>query len=371
MEKKEVCIISTYPEKGSMNIGDALIANSVQNILFDECGDETQLSCNTVWRADEWENVKNIIERSDLIVFACLAIRNNLKGDIYPYIEEIISLNKNVLVLSAGTSLGHSSSGYRLRCRGDDLAVLKWLNDNSLAFSTRAVLSQLFCEENYLDNATHSGDIAFYDKRFDERRFSKINKVSRIVVSDPHREKLFLPVFYKLVEELRRVFPGASIDVNLHSRNDLIKRQGEEAGLRVNEIYRNPESGLDSYDQYDLHVGFRVHGHVSMLKRRRPSYLIEQDGRGRDYGLTLNRRMSVEAVIQTIEEEGPAKGLIKKVLNKKTKKKVVSLACVDEIMAMISSDYKTGFIKFSGFEDEILDYNRNHKELIEYVLGEI
>ena len=34
------------------------------------------------------------------------------------------------------------------------------------------------------------------------------------------------------------------------------------------------------YDESDIHIGYRVHGHLRFLAARKPSVLLEEDGRG-------------------------------------------------------------------------------------------
>ena len=37
---------------------------------------------------------------------------------------------------------------------------------------------------------------------------------------------------------------------------------------------------ISFYKEFDLHIGYRVHGHLDFLSRRKPSLLINEDGRG-------------------------------------------------------------------------------------------
>lgn len=40
---------------------------------------------------------------------------------------------------------------------------------------------------------------------------------------------------------------------------------------------------MDVYDDMDLHIGYRLHGHISFLRRRKPPVLLVEDARS--YGL--------------------------------------------------------------------------------------
>jgi len=37
---------------------------------------------------------------------------------------------------------------------------------------------------------------------------------------------------------------------------------------------------ISFYDDCDLHVGYRVHAHLYFISKRKPSYLVSEDGRG-------------------------------------------------------------------------------------------
>src|SRR5690606_35139314 len=139
-------------------------------------------------------------------------------------------------------------------------------------------------------NSVFAGDVAFYEPRFDGRTFRAMEQVSRIAVSDPHYSPEYKDSFLYLIASLRRLLPGAEIDLLIHGKNEEVLPMAEEAGIRAIEIYK--EGGLNHYDDYDLHAGYRIHGHVSALSRRIPSYLLEQDDRGTDYGATFSRRIS-------------------------------------------------------------------------------
>ena len=55
-------------------------------------------------------------------------------------------------------------------------------------------------------------------------------------------------------------------------------------GLGFSELHLYGDvTNLDVYDDMDLHIGYRLHGHISFLRRRKPSVLLVEDARS--YGL--------------------------------------------------------------------------------------
>ena len=154
------------------------------------------------------------------------------------------------------------------------------------------------------------------------------------------------------------MFPNAEIDVLLHGINPIIEQHCSKQAIRCLKIYEDKEKGLDIYDNYDLHVGFRIHAHVSALSRRKYSYLLEQDGRGNDYGLTIERKLSVNSFVQRAESSSKIDKLYKRLLNIiGLELRFVDDASVDFILSVIRTDYKNSFAKFDNLERQILSFN--------------
>lgn len=347
-------IISTYPELGSKNIGDALIEKSTVEAIRQIKGDNSEFE--VIWRQENWDTVKNKLLSSDAVIFACLAIRKNMFST-YTYINELIDSNIPIGIISAGTALNMNSNLDNLfDFPSEDLTILKQLNDQSIFFTSRGYLSQRFCTANNLDKVVFSGDISFLDERFKNIKFENNFRIKRIAISDPHYGKSFLKSLNLLIENLKIIFPNSKIDVLLHGVNKDIEDFCQTNKIGCNKIYLDKKNGLDAYNLYDLHVGYRIHGHVSALLRRIPSYLLEQDGRGCDYGLTIDRKISVSSFYKP--ETNKLKTLLNKLfhLNLKTSK-TVPLHPVHQLISIISEDAKTGFKKFINLENQLLSFN--------------
>lgn len=357
---KKYTIVSTFPAHGSQNIGDALITKATKDLIRSVKGED--VCFNIVWRAEKWENIEKGVLESDAVIFACLAIRENMESNTYPFINQIISSNIPYAILSAGTSLNINELEYPLKLRDDSIKFLKKLSDKALIFTTRGLLTQQFCLDNNLNNSIFTGDIAFHDSRFENRKFSKLSEVKRIVISDPHYSNLYLDGFIQLIRNISTLFPQATIAIHIHGKNPIIENYCKTHNVNYQLIYEDIEGGLDLYDDYDLHVGFRVHGHVSMLKRRKPSYLLEQDGRGHDYGLSLNVNSSYPCFNPIMSQASK----INKVLTKFFPKNysMEHVYSVNIITTMIKEDINSDFAKFLCLEDQIREFVNKLKEVV-------
>lgn len=348
-------IISTYPAEGSQNIGDKLITTSTISAIKSIKGEECIIE--VVWKRADWDEVKNTVLDSDAIIFACLAIRNNIERE-YPYIKNILDSKIPIGVMAAGTSLEMNNQSQSLfETDIQTIEILKRLNEESLFFTSRGVLTQMFCNYHGLDKTIFSGDIAFFDQRFKDRKFSVQENISEIAISDPHYAKFNLKSLDLLIAQLRKAFPDANISCVLHGKNRVVENYCEVNKIHLIKIFEKPNNGLDVYDEFDLHVGYRVHAHVSTLLRRNISYLLEQDGRGADYGLSINRKCTVENFF-TNKFDPSVKNIIKKIIGRSSvADKRINLDPVFRIVSMIRKDKSQSFDKFLKLEDEILEFN--------------
>ncbi len=359
---KKYTIITTYPEHKSNNIGDWLITKSTIECIKAVKGED--IDFNIIWREANWEDIKDSINNSDAIIIATLALAGKSIFNTYPFIKNIISLNKPIGVISASTPLksNNQDSGLKNEWFGnlneETKFILEQLNDKSLFFTTRAYLTQEFYHRNKLKNVYFSGDIAFYNKRFENRVFEKKTEIKQIAVSDPHMPYTFGNSFKKLVFHLKEMFPSAEITILLHSKSPKIEELCTKNDFNYKKIFEDKENGLDQYENFDLHVGYRIHGHVSALSRRIPSYLIEQDGRGADYGLTFDKNISIPGFPIKTRIRYNFKNIVRLILNKKLSYKTRdNLEAIDKLVAIIRQDSLKGFSKFIGYEQQILLFN--------------
>jgi hypothetical protein len=101
-----------------------------------------------------------------------------------------------------------------------------------------------------------------------------------------------------------------------------------------------------------------VHAHVSALKRRKYSYLLEQDGRGNDYGITIEKKLSVNNFYPKKGKVSKFRLLIKRLfLNYDEFELIADPISVNFLIAMLDQDFKCGFEKFLGLEKQISHFN--------------
>lgn len=369
-------IITTFPNEGTKNIGDKLIEVSTKKIIEDLKG-----SCQfiTFWRQDDLNAHLAEINSADAIIFACLAIRQDMFPHTYKLIDNLEKITIPMIVLSSGTSFLASSLendpfATHINYAKEDKKKLLYIASQWDTFSCRGEITYNNLKSIGIKNAVMTGDVAFYDPRFDKLTFKENKSINAIAVSTPHYPELYAKHFYTLIQKLRLKYNTAKITIFVHGESTWIDEK-KVFGLQCNieNIYKHDISSLDKYSDYDMHVGYRVHAHVSALKRRIPSYLFAIDGRAYDYGYTLHTGTIFKAWKISSKFYDLIKFkliyLVKKIIGKRTQNASLPIAVnyevLDYVIDLIGRDQSEGFTRFIGFETEILKINKRLKIFLE------
>jgi hypothetical protein len=80
--------------------------------------------------------------------------------------------------------------------------------------------------------------------------------------------------FHRGLDTSDALIPAADVENNCY-----IAERADALGFDVIDV-TGDASKLDFYDECTLHVGYRLHAHLHFLSARKPSLLIEEDGRG-------------------------------------------------------------------------------------------
>lgn len=352
----KICLVSTYPEHKSRNVGDRLITVTTERLIRDVCG--VDVGFTRVFCGSGWDDIKATVLAADFVLFACLSARRRMEA-IYPAGLEIIRSGVPFGAIASGTSANMNATTISAATEFTDssLAFLREFDRKAQFFTSRGVISQYLLRDAGCENVRFGGDVCFYDPRFDARVFRPVERVRRIAVSDPHHSIRYRKSFATLCHGLRRLFPKAEIDLLMHSKNWVIEQLAADLSLPVRKLFVSPEGALDLYDDYDLHVGYRVHGHVSALKRRKPSYLLEQDGRGADYSLTLDRNISAPHYMK-LKDRKPRYRFMANFLRNEP------IEAIQKMLLILAADQSNGFAKFANLEEQLLGFSRANQRTI-------
>lgn len=284
----------TVAEDGSLlnaNVGDRLIAEAAREIVVEETdADDVPIFWN------EQSVVDNIdeINQSRALIMPGFSVQPYIN---YPTLARALANGMfDVPIVPMGIAWKDFPGDYKQIARPE----YPDYPSEVLEFYRRVAtqVDVLACREYYTETAMRQmgfahtemvGDCGWYDLDAlgDEMRVPE--QIDRIVFTDPHQSQ-YTDQAKRLLEMLTDLFPNAERYCSFHDflrpTDELIRERAEELGFEILR-FGNDTENLEFYDECDLHVGYRCHGHISFLRKRIPSVLLNEDGRGMGFSYSL------------------------------------------------------------------------------------
>ena len=280
-------VLTTFPEHKSANVGDALIAQSF-TALVRHLGlvDETEER----FRADP--SMPDVLgEFGSLPIFLPgMSVSNNFYPALYTLHPDFDRIPKGLIPFGCTWQhpIGFPEHFERSVLEGDSLRLLKQIADTTGPIATRDHSAELILARNGVPAMT-VGDCAWYHLPSHGKPMRSTRTIKRVAVTTPHHVPLTQQSI-ALVASVRELYPSAEINLVTHSKISIHNKQiiAAAAEFDVSAIAAAGDLSIfEKYEDYDLHVGHRLHGHIGFLRRRIPSVLIMEDARSRGFGSSI------------------------------------------------------------------------------------
>ncbi len=213
----------------------------------------------------------------------------------FPLVDDISKIEPPFFALGMGGYTPTSNiEGIRFSERSRYL--LDRIESDGFGLGCRDILTQRLLQANGYTSVRFTGCPAWFDLSKVEAasllKTPRRDEIRSIAISDPAiLRSINSPKF--LVEELAKAFPNAKIklvfhrgwtndeftDTDLAMAQTQLVRWAKSIGVDPVDISYSHE-GFTVYDTCDLHIGYRVHAHLYNISQRKPTFLIEEDGRG-------------------------------------------------------------------------------------------
>lgn len=334
---KKYLILSPYAKYGTRNSGDDLIIGSLVELLNHFA--KNKIEYRVIYIAKSTPNKEKIFNEIDIKYYNALLIpgfRITIEGDEIldirlKYIEKAII--NNIPIFCIGSSWCcypgiKQQTKYKIHSK--EKALLKYIiNDNKNCLTVRDKYTQLLLQNNNIDSEM-TGDLALFDINNLFTKF-KNNKINKIAISLPHN---YFHYAYcaRLKYEIQTIF---GIEVKLVTHQYLKHKKDFKELIDLSGSYKN----LDRYNEFDMHIGFRLHGHLWFLRNRSPSILIAEDGRGCGHLQTF-KDLGIHAAPRYIFEI--AKSMNQKELFKEGFDRNIRIN-IDSILNMLENEIKNNF----------------------------
>ena len=281
-KKAENIILTTYPEKSSRNVGDAMITASFIKLMESYIDFEfVVIYRETPLEYLDLTYVKNIF-------LPGMSLSPGTYPTNYKFFENLDNLDKYNLypVGCSFQSRYDDDNAYEAVYTDLDRKVFSKISGEEHPLLCRDKKMVGLLNKNDVPGQ-YFGDLVLYDSDY----YGKKNipkEIKNIAFSVQHNPKYNLQAIAFLTQ-LREYFTSnVNIYITFHSESNantdaFIKMSKNIKGIEYKNL-SGPASNLDFYDGMDVHFGYRLHGHISFLRRRKPSVLLVEDIRA--YGIS-------------------------------------------------------------------------------------
>jgi len=290
-------------KRAKKNAGDFLIFNRAKSLL------EEHLDENfTVLK--RWEKLDNRLDlvnsSKGIIICGGPGYGRNFYRGIYPLTEPLEKLEVPVIPFGLGWG-GKPTNMEEFQFTEESLNAIEHIHSKIDVSSVRDVLTQKLLARHNLNNVVLTGCPAWYSIPDIDKEFIPPREIKKIVITTPAQIEYTYQVL-RVFRLVKRIFPKAEVLCSFHrgiKRDQYTKRRysytykfiaayAKSLGFNVHDVSYGT-GGIEDYREYDLHVGYRVHSHIYFLSIRKPSFLLQEDGRGKGLSLTLNNELDVSA----------------------------------------------------------------------------
>jgi hypothetical protein len=284
-----------------INMGDFLITQRARDLL-------THLRPeHALFQLPSWEpldaHLEQVNQSAAVIILGGPGYQPRFYPGVYRLTGDLSRITVPIIPLGLGWKgyPGDWETVRRYRFTGESLQLLRRIGAETPYLGCRDHLSREVLRRNGIPNGLVTGCPTWYHLPSLGQPLRTARKVSALVVT-PAQRAIYQHQSIALLAALAKRFPEARRYCSFNrgiDRDDAFTPSGDRrnnrtlkaAALREGYEVVDTSYGLERigfYDECDLHVGYRVHSHLHFLSRRRPSFLLHEDGRGRGMSSALN-----------------------------------------------------------------------------------
>jgi polysaccharide pyruvyl transferase WcaK-like protein len=284
--------------RAKKNIGDFLILDRAKKLLERYRPEHKLVTLNG------WEPLGSHLDEvnaSDAMIFCGGPnISKTFYPDVYPLTDNLDEIKAPMYLLGGGWNEIPGTTKQR--------ETYKFTPKSRKALGRCVMIS---CRDNQTVDvlnrngfkSTMTGCPVWYDLDHLDEKFKTLDKIEKVVFTTPQfhtMPRLYDEQCIEVMGVLAELFSGAKIYCSFHrglqadeftakeeeprlnAVTDAAKKRGFEIVDASYELFK-----IDFYKGCDLHVGYRLHGHIDFLSMRKPSLLLNIDARGQGFADTI------------------------------------------------------------------------------------
>jgi hypothetical protein len=272
------------------NAGDYLIKYRAKKLLA-ELRPNREIIDFDGWKPFTKEKLAEVNRSKALILLGGPALQNNMREKIYPMTKDLQDIEVPIVMLGVGYKgvQGTWEETHDYRLDDESLRLIRRINNSGVMSSVRDYHTLNALRHYGLNNFIMTGCPALYslDHLFEAAAPSVvIKKIGFSMGVSYCRSKSMARQMKNVILKLSAI-EGCSLEVLFHHKIELSqsRQRAFTSWLKENKINYKDISGsegglIQSYEECDLHVGYRVHAHIFCSSISKPSVLLSEDGRG-------------------------------------------------------------------------------------------
>ncbi|MFD2237983.1 polysaccharide pyruvyl transferase family protein [Aureimonas populi] len=275
-------VLTTYPAERSRNVGDALITHSMIELVRARV---PAFEPVVMFRETPLDELPR--ETRHRVFAPGFSVANGTYPALFPLFTDLDRMERFWPVGCSFQANLPERASFETPYGKDTLAFLKRMAERFGPFPCR--------DQLIVDRLERSGVPAFYLgdlALFDEKRIGTALRVpppvGTLVITLQHHVR-YLEQIVDLAKRVRARYPEWRRLVSMHAvpnpMNRVLAARMAELGYELLEVH-GEVAKLDLYETVDLHVGYRLHGHLHFLRNRKPSILMVEDARSYGFSRT-------------------------------------------------------------------------------------
>lgn len=364
-------LLTTWPQGGSGNVGDKLITESAKDFIERETGDG---EFRQFFREEDLNPHLEVINQSNGVLMPGFALREPLCPDTYHLVDDLSKIEVPIIPLGSGWKSypGDFNDNQQKLYSEETVRTIKEIANQISHFGCREYYTKRILKRHGIRNASMVGDCAWYDIDSFGTEMHRPSQIDDLVFTTPHSGH-YEDQAIKMVNMLAEIFPGATLYCSFHSEptphEERIRTAAESRGFDIITA-ANDLSKIEFYANADLHVGYRVHGHIAFLRKRRPSVLLSEDGRGIGFSETFGHKTFpafTRRLTQSVYKDMPSGRSLERVVERK---KAASSILVEEVEQYLREEMRSGFRRLQHIPAVIDSTYPRMKETLAPILPE-
>jgi hypothetical protein len=284
--------------RAKKNIGDFLILDKAKRLL-ERFRPEHKLVTLKGWESLD-DHIDEINASSAMIFCGGPNINKTFYPEVYPLTKNVDDIKAPMYLLGGGWNeipgTPYQKTSYTFTPKS------KQVLERCVTISCRDNQTADVLRKNGL-KAMMTGCPVWYNLDHIDEKFRTPVDIKKVVFTAPPFDtmpRLYDEQCIEVINLLADSFSGAKIYCSFHRGLMADEFTASEEELRVGIVQdaatkRGMEivdasydvSKIDFYEGCDLHIGYRLHGHIDFLSMRKPSILLNIDARGKGFGDTV------------------------------------------------------------------------------------